>query len=150
RFSRDWSSDVCSSDLTIANKRRSTSMKVATSMRTHKQGVLCLVRKDTKGNEKLHQFVKLKDLPKHKGAIKIDSPNTDVLVNTLKYSGRTELEKRLLANKCEACGTTEGQMEVHHVRKLKDLKNKKHLTYLDKKMIERNRKTLVLCYRCHH
>lgn len=102
---------------TIANKRRSTSMKVATSMRTHKQGVLCLVRKDKFGNEKLHQFVKLKDMPKPKGAIKSDSPGVDKFVNMLKYSGRTDFEKRLLANKCEACGTTEGQMEVHHVRK---------------------------------
>jgi group II intron reverse transcriptase/maturase len=135
---------------TIANKRRNTSMKVASSMRTHKQGVLCLVRKDKHGNDKLHQFVKLKDLPKHRGAVKADSPEIDVLVNTMKYSGRTEFEKRLLANKCEACGTTEGQMEVHHVRKLKDLKKKRHLTYLDKIMIERNRKTLVLCYKCHH
>ncbi len=119
-------------------------------MRKHKQGVLCLVRKDKHGNDKLHQFVKLKDLPKPKGAIKADTPETDTLVNSAKYSGRTEFEQRLLANKCEACGTTEGQMEVHHVRKLKDLKNKKHLTYLDKKMIERNRKTIVLCYKCHH
>jgi group II intron reverse transcriptase/maturase len=135
---------------TIANKRRSTSMKVASSMRTHKQGVLCLVRKDTNGNERLHQFVKLKDLPKHKGAIKSDSPGIDKLANSVKYSSRTEFEQRLLANRCEACGTTEGQMEVHHVRKLKDIKKKRNLTYLDKIMIERNRKTLVLCYKCHH
>lgn len=123
---------------TIANKRRSTSMKAATSMRTHKQGVLCLTRKDKQGNERLHQFVKLKDLPKHKGAIKAASPEIDTLVNTLKYSGRTEFEQRLLANRCEACGTTEGQMEVHHVQKLKDIKKKRNLTYLDKIMIERN------------
>lgn len=135
---------------TIANKRRSTSMKVASSMRTHKQGVLCLIRKDRNDNEKLHQFVKLKDLPKPKGAIKVDTPEMDVLVNSVKYSGRTEFEQRLLANKCEACGSTEGQMEVHHVRKLKDLKKKHNLTYLDRIMIERNRKTLVLCYKCHH
>lgn len=135
---------------TIANKRRSTSMKVATSMRTHKQGVLCLVRKDKQGNEKLHQFVKLKDLPKHKGAIRADTPEIDSLVNTMKYSGRTEFEKRLLANECEACGATEGQMEVHHIRKLKDLKKKRNLRYLDKIMIERQRKTIVLCFKCHH
>lgn len=135
---------------TIANKRRSTSMKVATSMRTHKQGVLCLARKDKHGNEKLHQFVKLKDLPKHKGAIKAGTPEIDSYVNTMKYSGRTEFEKRLLANKCEACGATEGQMEVHHVRKLKDLKKKRNLKYLDKIMIERQRKTIVLCFKCHH
>ncbi|MDQ0219373.1 RNA-directed DNA polymerase [Peribacillus cavernae] len=135
---------------TIANKRKSTSMKVALSMRTHKQGVLCLVRKDKQDNEKLHQFVKLKDLPKPKGAIKADSPETDTYVNTMKYSGRSEFEKRLLANRCEACGITEGQMEVHHVRKLKDLKKKANLKYLDKIMIERNRKTIVLCFKCHH
>ena len=119
-------------------------------MRKHKQRVLSLLRKDKHGNEKLHQFVKLKDMPKSKGAIKADTPSTDNLVNTTKYSGRTELEQRLLANKCEACGTTEGLMEVHHVRKLKDIKNKRNLTYLDKIMIERKRKTIVLCYKCHH
>lgn len=58
---------------TIANKRKSTSRKVASSMRTHKQGVLCLVRKDTNGNEKLCQFLRLKDLPKYKGGIPVDS-----------------------------------------------------------------------------
>ncbi len=135
---------------TMANKRRSTSAKVANSMRKHKQGVLSLVRYDKKGNEILHQFVRLKDMPKSKGAIKTDSTESDAFPNTFKYSSRTEFEKRLLANQCEACGTTEGQMEVHHIRKLKDLKKKKNLKYLERIMIERNRKTLVLCYDCHH
>lgn len=135
---------------TMANKRRSTSAKVANSMRKHKQGVLCLVRYDKKGNEILHQFVRLKDMPKAKGAIKADSTQSDIISNVYKYSGRTEFEERLLANQCEACGTTEGQMEVHHIRKLKDLKKKKNLKYLERIMIERNRKTLVLCYDCHH
>lgn len=135
---------------TMANKRRSTSAKVVNSMRKHKQGVLCLVRYDKKGNEILHQFVKLKDMPKTKSAIKADSTQSDIISNIYKYSGRTEFEKRLLANQCEACGTTEGQMEVHHIRKLKDLKKKKNLKYLERIMIERNRKTLVLCYDCHH
>lgn len=135
---------------TMANKRRSTSGKVANSMRKHKQGVLCLVRYDKKGNEIPHQFVRLKDLPKSKGAIKADSTQSDIIPNVHKYSGRTEFEKRLLANQCEACGTKEGQMEVHHIRKLKDLKKKKNLKYLERIMIERNRKTLVLCYDCHH
>ncbi len=87
---------------TIANKRRSTSKKVASSMRTHKQGVLSIIRKDKHGNERIHQLVKLKDLPKHKGAIKADSPEIDQLVNTLEYSGKIGFEQRLLANKCEA------------------------------------------------
>lgn len=135
---------------TIANKRRSTSRKVATSMRKHQQGRICLVRQKSEGEQVLHAFVKLKDMPKTKGAIRVDEDDIDRIPNTLKYSGRSEFEKRLLANKCEACGKTEGQMEVHHIRKLKDLKKKKNLKYLDRIMIERNRKTIVLCYDCHH
>ncbi|SIS50563.1 reverse transcriptase/maturase family protein [Salimicrobium flavidum] len=135
---------------TMANKRRSTSAKVANSMRKHKQGVLCLLRYDKMGDEILHPFVRLKDMPKSSGAIQADSTESDTFPNTLKYSSRTEFEKRLLANQCEACGTTKGQMEVHHIRKLKDLKNKKNLKYLERIMMERNRKTLVLCYDCHH
>lgn len=76
---------------TIAHKRRSTSRKVAKSMRTHKQGALCLVKIDQHGNERLFQFVKLKDLPKHLGAIKITSPAIDRLTNT----NRTKFEQRL-------------------------------------------------------
>lgn len=109
---------------TLANKRRSTSAKVANGMRRHKQGVLNLVSKDKHGNDKLHQFVKLKDIPKPKGAIKVDVSDVDSQVNIMKYSSRTDFEKRLLADVCEACGCTEGQMEVHHIRKLKDLKKK--------------------------
>jgi len=135
---------------TLAVKRRSTSKKVATSMRKHEQGRLSIVSKNKKGEEVAYMFVKLKDMPKPKGAIRTSNSEMDNIPNTLKYSARTEFEKRLLANKCEACGKTEGQMEVHHVRKLKDLKNKKNLKYLDKIMIERNRKTIVLCYDCHH
>lgn len=39
------------------------------------------------------------------------------------WRGRAELEKRLLAQVCEMCGTTNitDQLEVHHLRALKDL-----------------------------
>ena len=135
---------------TLANKRRSTSMKVAMSMRKHQQGRLSLAHQNSRGEQIFHAFVKLKDMPKPKGVIRVDESEIDRISNTLKYSSRTEFEKRLLANQCEACGKTEGDMEVHHVRKLKDLKKKKSLRYLDRIMIERNRKTIVLCYDCHH
>jgi hypothetical protein len=36
------------------------------------------------------------------------------------YTGRTELEKRLLAEVCELCGSAE-DVEVHHMRAMKDL-----------------------------
>lgn len=72
---------------------------------------------------------------------KVDSkPNVHI------YRNRTELGQRLRANQCEWCGTTQGKMVVHHVRKLKDLKGK---TLWERRMIERQRKTLVLCHKCH-
>ena len=62
----------------------------------------------------------------------------------------TELLQRLLADECEVCGSSE-QVEVHHVRKLSDLKAKgrKALPDWAKIMIARRRKTLVLCHACH-
>ncbi len=65
----------------------------------------------------------------------------DFIPNT-NYGGRNGLIKRLLADECEWCGDKTGPFEVHHVRKLKDLKGKKKW---EETMIARNRKTLVLC-----
>ena len=63
---------------------------------------------------------------------------------------RTELLKRFLADRCEVCKAS-GQVEVHHVRKLADLKRKgrKELPDWAKIMMVRRRKTLVLCHACH-
>ena len=51
-----------------------------------------------------------------------------------------------LAQECEWCGTQQGPFEVHHVRKLKNLKGKAEWEVL---MIARQRKTMVLCRKCH-
>jgi group II intron reverse transcriptase/maturase len=66
------------------------------------------------------------------------------------YKTGTELTQRMNANLCEYCGNTSRPMEVHHVRKLKDLQSKKHLENWERAMIARNRKTLILCNECHH
>ena len=67
------------------------------------------------------------------------------------YGGRTELIKRLLANKCELCGSEEN-IEVHHIRKLADLNkhNGKLVPKWKEIMSARRRKTLVTCRDCHH
>lgn len=67
------------------------------------------------------------------------------------YGGRTELIKRLLANKCDLCGSEEN-IEVHHIRKLADLNkhNGKLVPKWKEIMSERRRKTLVTCRDCHH
>jgi group II intron reverse transcriptase/maturase len=70
-----------------------------------------------------------------------------------RWVGRSELEKRLLAQVCEYCGTTsqEEPIQVHHIRALKDLLGKTGRDKPDwvKIMAARQRKTLVLCVTCH-
>ncbi|MDQ6644513.1 MAG: reverse transcriptase domain-containing protein [Chloroflexota bacterium] len=62
----------------------------------------------------------------------------------------TELEKRLLAETCELCGSHE-KVEVHHIRALKDLRQKGRAERPEwvKVMAARQRKTLVTCLKCH-
>lgn len=69
----------------------------------------------------------------------------DTVPNTQIYKGRTSLINRLEAKQCEWCGATDVELEIHHIRKLKDLKNKKNIAKWEEHMIARNRKTLALC-----
>jgi group II intron reverse transcriptase/maturase len=66
------------------------------------------------------------------------------------WGGRTELEKRLLADTCELCGSHE-RISVHHIRALKDLdqKGRREKPNWAKTMSARRRKTLVVCWSCH-
>ncbi len=68
------------------------------------------------------------------------------------YEYRSDLVQRLQANKCELCGSTQN-CEVHHVRKLKDLKQRWAGRRTKPKWVERmiamRRKTLVVCHDCH-
>jgi hypothetical protein len=66
------------------------------------------------------------------------------------WNTRTELLERFLAEICELCGSHE-QIEVHHVRALKDLRRKgrAEVPYWVKLMAARHRKTLVVCRTCH-
>ena len=66
------------------------------------------------------------------------------------WGGRTELVKRLLADTCEICGSSE-DVAVHHIRKLADLKTKgkKEKPIWVQMMATRRRKTLVVCQNCH-
>lgn len=63
---------------------------------------------------------------------------------------RTELLRRFLADTCEICGSHQ-DVQVHHVRALKDLQpkgRKAHPKWM-KVMAARRRKTLVVCSACH-
>jgi group II intron reverse transcriptase/maturase len=66
------------------------------------------------------------------------------------WPNRSELEKRLLAETCELCSSTD-RVEVHHIRALKDLeqKGRRGKPLWAKVMSARKRKTLVVCWSCH-
>lgn len=57
-----------------------------------------------------------------------------------------DLVTRLRAETCEACGSTTTPFEMHHVRRLKDLRD---IPLTPWKRISRARKTIALCRPCH-
>jgi group II intron reverse transcriptase/maturase len=63
---------------------------------------------------------------------------------------RSELLTRLLRDTCEICGSQDN-VEVHHIRKLADLKQRgrREKPYWMQIMSALQRKTLVVCRRCH-
>ena len=58
----------------------------------------------------------------------------------------TSLISRLKAEKCEWCGAENVPIEIHHIKKIKDLKGKASWEIV---MIGRKRKTLAMCKTCH-
>ena len=135
---------------TLAFKHRSTMMKIKEKYHTEtvdkKTGktLKCLkVTVEREGKRPLTAQWGGISLTHQKHAVINDTPYRV-------YGGRTELIKRLLANQCELCGSTEN-MEVHHIRKLADLnvKGRKEKSVWAQIMAARNRKTLVLCHDCH-
>lgn len=69
------------------------------------------------------------------------------------WTVRSDLVQRLQANECELCGSTRN-VEVHHIRKLADLKKqwagKSDTPLWVKRMAKMQRKTLVVCNDCHN
>jgi group II intron reverse transcriptase/maturase len=127
---------------TLAAKRRSSVNKVAKSI---KKGPNCFVIEVEKADGSIKEYELVSSTKQvNRGAIVYNG--LDVKPNTWRYRCYSELGQRLRARQCEWCGRKEGQIEVHHVRKLKDLKGKSEW---EKRMIARRRKTMVLCKRCH-
>ncbi len=127
---------------TLAGKRQSTLKRVAKSLKRGPGRYVITLSVEGKPTKEYELFSSTRQLAK--GVINYQQP--DLKPNTLKYKSRTELGKRLGAQQCEWCGTKVGSMEVHHVRKLSDLTGK---TTWERRMIQRRRKTMVLCVECH-
>lgn len=73
-------------------------------------------------------------------------PNIDVVPLVSRNLNSTSLISRLKAQRCEWCGAENIPIEMHHVKKIKDLKGKKGWEIV---MIGRRRKTMALCHACH-
>jgi group II intron reverse transcriptase/maturase len=127
---------------TLAAKRRSTLRKVARSLkRGPNRYVISLDKKD--GSVKEYALVVSTRQLESK---RVTDGEVDAKPQVGMYRSRTELGQRLRAQQCEWCGTKVGPIEVHHVRRLKDLEGKKAW---ERQMIARRRKTMVLCKACH-
>lgn len=126
---------------TLAAKHRSTINKVKAMFRDGKGG--WGIPYKTKKGEKRMYFA---DYAKCKSAK--ETQDKKPLNSTWYWHSPNTIEKRLSAGKCELCGTeTAERYEVHHVRKVKTLKGKEHWERI---MIAKRRKTMVVCWECHH
>jgi group II intron reverse transcriptase/maturase len=128
---------------TLAAKHQSTVSKMA---KQHKRAPLRYVVIHTQEDGATREYAlvtRLKDMKRK--AMATQDIDTKPRMAWL-HHGPTELGQRLRANQCEWCGTQEGPIEVHHVRKLKELRGKAEW---EQQMIRRQRKTMVLCKQCH-
>ncbi len=125
---------------TLADKHK-TSVKKQIRRLRHQGDLVVKYRKgDEERTRSVFSIKQLKKTPR-------TSNKVDLLPKTFGYSSGTELLARYNAQKCEYCGKEKGYFEVHHIRKLSDLKDGKETW--QKVMIARRRKTLVLCVECH-
>ena len=135
---------------TLANKHKTSSAKVfrryksTTQTADGKRVCLKVVKAQGEGERpKVAQF----------GGIPLKRKRQAILVDRRpqRYrTDRTELIKRLEADKCEICGSTV-DIEVHHIRALRDLnvKGQREKPKWVQVMEARRRKTLVVCRPCH-
>lgn len=79
--------------------------------------------------------------------VEIKNGKVDNIPSQVVVQNATGLLKRLEAKQCEWCGAENVPLEIHHVKKLKDLKGK---AKWERVMIGRRRKTMALCKKCHH
>ena len=125
---------------TYATKYRTTKSKIIDKYRINKD--FGIKYKNAKGIEKTRLFYNEGFKRKKEGLHK----NIETIPDSIKYFSSTSLIDRLRANVCEICGKENTALEIHHVRKLKDLHGK---TFWETLMIARKRKTLALCLKCH-
>ena len=135
---------------TLANKHKTTSAKIfrrykSTVQTAHgERACLEVVKQQGEGKRPLVARFGGIPLKRNRQAVLVDQ-------QPQRYrTERNELIKRLLANTCEMCGATE-DIEVHHIRALRDLnvKGQREKPKWVQIMAARKCITLVVCRTCH-
>ncbi len=134
---------------TLANKHKAPVTKIVRKYKTETETrygkMKCLEVKIERGDQKplIARFGGIPLRRQEKAAIRDINPQQVVVP-------RNELVKRLLRDTCELCGNKEN-IQVHHIRKLSDLKRKgrKEKPLWMQVMSAMRRKTLVVCGYCH-
>lgn len=122
----------------------------------HQTRVTAILARLKHGNEHVHQYeikgeqrevivFKLRHMATKPRTWELDSIPMSFRLTSL----NSELVRRLNQESCEYCKCTELPLESHHIKKLKDLRQKPHLQMWKQVMIARRRKTLILCVECH-
>ncbi len=125
---------------TYATKYRTQKSKIIKKYRINKD--FGVKYKNSRGIEKVRLFYN-KGFKRQKKSL---NQNVDNIPYFIKYFSSTSLIDRLKAGKCEYCGKENTKIEIHHIRKLKDLTGK---SFWERLMISRRRKTIALCLECH-
>lgn len=76
----------------------------------------------------------------------ISTTDPDIIGRAKENRNYTSLIQRLQGCQCEWCGAIGVEIEIHHVKKLKDLSGRAEW---ERHMIARRRKTMALCHNCH-
>ncbi|MBL7544875.1 MAG: hypothetical protein JNL11_13745 [Bdellovibrionaceae bacterium] len=127
---------------TLACKRKLTCKQVRNSL---KRGNDYFLPFERKGKTCYTKLFKIKDRLEKKSKYDLDTqPNTGIFTQQ-KY----DLLKRLDKEQCEFCKKQGVPLEVHHIRRLKDLQQKKNKADWEIRMCSQRRKTMVLCSECH-
>jgi group II intron reverse transcriptase/maturase len=135
---------------TLAGKHRSTVSKMAKRFAGRaitENGVVECISVTIRRKDKPPLYTKF-------GGLSFKTPPfaviEDIPMDQDRTTVRTELIQRLMADKCELCGSKD-RVQVHHVRKLADLKVKgrREIPTWKQVMIARKRKTLMVCHYCH-
>jgi group II intron reverse transcriptase/maturase len=136
---------------TLANKHRTSVKKMARKYRANRETpdgtYRCLQVAVERDNGKLPLVAYFGGIPLRRQQAAILRDQNPL---TTRWAGYNELTKRLLADACELCGSRQN-VQVHHIRKLADLKVKgqREKPQWMQIMSARRRKTIVVCKVCH-